>query len=111
MWVSTQSPDAASHAEVTHSLEGTQTLGATTQAPATQVSTVHGSLSAEHAVPSAFAGWVQVPVLDSHVPTSWHWSSAVHETGFDPTHAPATQVSVCEHALPSLQPVPSAAGA
>jgi hypothetical protein len=29
-------------------------------------------------------------------------------TGFDPVHVPALHVSVCVHALPSLQAVPSA---
>src|SRR5206468_11962012 len=37
----------------------------------------------------------------------WHWSEAVHTTGFVPTQAPAAQASVCVHALPSVQGVPS----
>ncbi len=45
----------------------------------------------------------------SHVPATWHWSLAVHTTGFEPTHVPLWQVSVRVHALPSLHAVPSAA--
>src|SRR5438093_12174849 len=51
---------------------------------------------------------LQVPVAGSQVPAVWHWSEAVHTTGFVPTQAPATQASVCVHALPSVQGVPSA---
>src|SRR5437870_13530639 len=53
-------------------------------------------------------GLLQVPVAGSQVPAVWHWSEAVHTTGFVPTQAPAWQVSVCVHALPSLQGAPSA---
>src|SRR5205809_2407189 len=52
-------------------------------------------------------GLLQVPVAGSQVPAVWHWSEAVHTTGFVPTQAPAAQVSVCVHALPSVQGVPS----
>ena len=31
----------------------------------------------------------QTPVNGSHVPTSWHWSSAVQTTGSAPVQAPA----------------------
>jgi hypothetical protein len=60
------------------------------------------------AVPSATAGLLHAPVAGSHVPAAWHGSEAVHVTGFDPVQVPAWQVSVREHALPSLQAVPSA---
>src|SRR5437773_1671653 len=40
------------------------------------------------------------------MPAVWHWSAAVHTTGFAPTQAPAWQVSLCVHALASLQLVP-----
>ena len=36
------------------------------------------------------AGLEQTPVVESHVPTEWHWSLAVHVTGFDPVHVPLT---------------------
>jgi hypothetical protein len=57
-------------------------------------------------VPSAFAGFEQVPVAVSQVPATWHWSEAVHTTGFPPTHVPAWLVSVCVQALPSLHAAP-----
>ena len=50
----------------------------------------------------------QVPVLGLHVPAAWHWSEAVHVTGLAPVHVPLAHVSVCVHAFPSLQVVPSA---
>src|SRR5207247_1165350 len=46
------------------------------------------------------------PVAGLQVPAVWHWSEAVHTTGFVPTHAPAWQVSVCVQALPSSQGAP-----
>jgi hypothetical protein len=33
-------------------------------------------------------GFDQAPVLVLHVPAVWHWSLAVHVTGFDPVHVP-----------------------
>ena len=39
----------------------------------------------------------------SHVPATWHWSCAVHVTGFVPVHVPDWHASVCVHAFPSLQ--------
>src|SRR5262245_26793091 len=47
-----------------------------------------------------------MPVVWLHVPTSWHWSLAAQTTGFDPVQVPFWQVSVCVHALLSLQAVP-----
>ena len=58
--------------------------------------------------PSAFAGFEHVPVDGLHVPASWHWSLALHTTGFAPVQTPAWQVSVCVQPLPSLQVAPSA---
>src|SRR5262249_20067844 len=40
----------------------------------------------------------------------WHWSWAPHTTGFEPLQAPAWQVSVCVHRLPSSQVEPSTLG-
>jgi hypothetical protein len=51
-------------------------------------------------------GFEHAPVPGLQVPATWHWSSAVQVTGFDPVHAPAWHVSVCVQALPSLQVVP-----
>jgi hypothetical protein len=61
-----------------------------------------------HVVPFAFAGFEHAPDVGSHVPASWHWSDATHVTGFEPTQAPAWQVSVWVHAFPSVHAVPFA---
>jgi hypothetical protein len=60
-----------------------------------------------HEAPLAFAGLEHVPVAALQVPAVWHWSGAAHATGLLPVHTPTWHVSVCEHALPSLQLVPS----
>jgi hypothetical protein len=65
------------------------------------------SLLSSHGLSSALAGSLQIPVDESQVPTSWHWSEAVHTTGLAPWHCPERQVSPPVHALPSLQTVPS----
>src|SRR2546429_687152 len=65
-------------------------------------------LPSSHVVPSGLAGLEQLPVAGSHVPASWHWSSAVHTTELPPVQVPAWQVSVCVQASPSLHAVPSA---
>src|SRR3989441_10009258 len=57
----------------------------------------------------ASAGFEQVPVAGSQVPTVWHWSAAVQVTGLPPVQTPAWQVSVWVQALLSLHAVPSAA--
>jgi hypothetical protein len=79
-----------------------------THVPATQASICEQALKSLHAVPSAAAGFEHTPEAGSQVPATWHWSLAAQATGFEPTHVPATQASVCEQALPSLQDVPSA---
>jgi hypothetical protein len=67
------------------------------------------ALPSLHAVPSAFAGFVQAPVDGVHVPAPWHWSVAAQVTGFAPLQTPAWQVSVWVQELPSLHAVPFAA--
>jgi hypothetical protein len=57
-------------------------------------------------VPLVAMGFEQAPVEGSHVPATWHWSDAVHVTGFEPTQVPDWQVSLWVQALPSLQDVP-----
>jgi len=69
---------------------------------------VHLPLPLAQLVPFGAIGFEHVPVVGSQAPTAWHWSEAVHVTGFEPTHVPLWQVSVRVHALPSLQPVPLA---
>jgi hypothetical protein len=61
------------------------------------------ALPSLQAAPFGFGGFEQAPVAGSHVPASWHWSDAVHVTALAPTHVPAWHVSLCVHALPSLQ--------
>src|SRR5207253_2519116 len=68
---------------------------------------VHGFASSQ-AVPLGLLGFEQAPVVGSHVPASWHWSSAVQVTGLAPPQTPAMQASVCVHEFPSSQAVPSA---
>src|SRR5437762_390332 len=76
------------------------------QAPAWQVSLCMHALAALRLVPLGLAGLLQTPDAGSQVPAVWHWSATVHTTGFAPTQAPAWQVSLCVHALASLQLVP-----
>jgi hypothetical protein len=59
-------------------------------------------------LPFAFVGFEHAPLTGSQVPARWHWSEAAQTTGFFPLQAPATQVSVCVHRLPSLHDAPSA---
>ncbi len=79
-----------------------------TQEPASQASARVQAFPSSQAVPLGFGGFEQTPVPGSQMPASWHWSSAVQLTGFAPTQAPASQASVCVHALPSSQAVPFA---
>src|SRR5689334_21575557 len=65
---------------------------------------VQASLSLQ-AVPSSLAGSDHTTVALSHVPASWHWSSALHTTGLSPVHTPVWQVSTCVHASLSLHGV------
>ncbi len=84
-----------------------QTTGfAPVQVPAWQVSVCVHALPSLHAVAVGPRGFEQTPVAGLHVPAPWHWSGAVQTTGFAPVQAPAWQVSVCVHALPSLHAVP-----
>ena len=76
--------------------------------PLLQVSACVQPFPSLHEVPSASAtGFEHCPVDGLHVPPAWQASPA-HVTGFEPVHAPLTQVSVCVHAFPSLQAVPFA---
>jgi len=84
------------------------TWSAPVHAPDWQVSVCVHALRSSHSVLSALAGFEQVPVLGLHVPAAWHWSCAVQTTDGAPVQAPAWQVSLCVHALPSLQAVPLA---
>src|SRR5437879_545986 len=92
---------------VWHWSAAVQTTGlAPTQAPAWQVSLCVHAFASLQLAPLGLARLLQAPVAGSQVPAVWHWSAAVHTTGFAPTQAPAWQVSLCVHALASLQLVP-----
>src|SRR5438876_749096 len=87
-----------------------QTTGlAPVQVPDWQVSVCVHALPSLQAVSLAAFGFEWTPVEVSHVCATWHWSSAVQTTGLAPVQVPDWQVSVCVHALPSLQAVPLAA--
>jgi hypothetical protein len=80
-----------------------------TQEPELQVSVRVHALPSSQTVPLGAGGLEHVPDAGLQMPATWHWSEAVQATEFEPTHAPAEHASVCVHALPSLQLVPSAA--
>jgi hypothetical protein len=85
-----QIPVEALHTPMSwHWLLALQTTGfPPVQVPAWQVSVrVQASLSSQ-ATPSALLGLEQTPVDVSQVPTEWHWSRAVHATGFPPEQVP-----------------------
>ena len=107
-----QAPVAGSHTPAAWQTLG---IGQTTafwpvQTPPWQVSVCVQALPSLHAVAFGFAGFEQ-PVTGSHVPTLWHWSLAVHTTGFWPVQTPLWHVSVCVQTLASLQAEPLALGA
>jgi hypothetical protein len=91
-----------------HALAGGHTIGLLpVHAPAVHASLcVHASPSS-HAVPSGASGFEQSPVVESHVPATWHASSALHVTGAPLWHAPAMHMSACVHASPSSHTAPS----
>src|SRR5437867_269735 len=103
-----QTPDAGLQMRaVWHWSAAVHTTGlAPTQAPAWQVSLCVQALASLQLVPLGLAGLLQTPDAGSQVPAVWHWLAAVHTTGLAPTQAPAWQVSLCVHALASLQLVP-----
>src|SRR5689334_16310611 len=78
------------------------------QMPAWQVSVCVQALPSLHATPSVAAGFEHTPVAGLHVPATWHWSWAVHKTGFVPVQVPAWQLSICVQPFASLQATPSA---
>jgi len=93
-----------------HWSEAVQTTGfAPVQVPAWQVSVCVQALPSVHAVPFDLGGFEQTPVPGLHVPTSWHWSSAVQVTPVqrsDPAQTPFVQTSFPVFAFPSSQGVP-----
>ena len=67
------------------------------------------ALPSSHRVPSAAAGFEQLPLVGSHEPARWHASLAVHTTGFVPTHPPALHWYVWLQRSVPAQAVPSGA--
>ena len=47
------------------------------------------ALPSLHTSPFAAMGLEQAPVLELQLPAAWHWSLAVHVTGFAPRQTPA----------------------
>ena len=77
-------------------------------APDWHVSVCVQALLSLQLAPFALFGFEQMPVAGAQVPTSWHWSIAVHTTGLAPVQLPDWHVSDVVHRLPSLQAVPFA---
>jgi hypothetical protein len=107
-----QMPVAASHTPaVWHWSSAVQpTAPPPVQMPVLHVSVLVQALLSLQTVPSVLLGFEQAPVAGLQLPTSWHWSLAVHVTRFLPTHVPAAQASVRVQASLSLQVVPSMTG-
>ena len=103
-----QKPVAVSQTPSTwHWSEAPQITGeAPVQVPAWQLSAWVHALPSLHVEPLDLFGLLQMPVPELHVPTSWHWSTALQTTGLAPTHLPAAQVSVWVHESPSVQAAP-----
>jgi hypothetical protein len=99
-------PVAGMHASVVQALLSLQTTAEPPQLPPAQTSPDVHALPSLHPVPSALAGFEQTPVPVLQVPGRWHWSDAVHTTGFAPVQTPPWQVSVCVQPFASLHPVP-----
>src|SRR3989441_2076 len=105
-----QTPDAGLQTPaVWHWSAAVHTRGlAPTQAPASQVSVCVQALPSLHGAPLALAGLLQMPDAGLQAPAVWDLSSAVQATLLAPAQAPASQVSVCVQALPSLHGAPLA---
>jgi hypothetical protein len=77
-----------------------------THAPLWQESLCVQAFPSLHVVPFAAAGFEHVPVLELHVPATWHGSLAVQVTWLAAVQTPAWQESFKSQALPSLHAVP-----
>jgi hypothetical protein len=88
------------------SLAGQVTEFEPVHVPDWHVSVLVHALPSLQPIPLGLAGLEQMPVAALQIPALWHWSLAVHTTGFDPVHAPDWHVSVCVQAFPSLHAAP-----
>src|SRR5438552_1279872 len=104
-------PVAGSHVHIGRAwCRAVQTIGLdATPLPGWQLALCVQALPSLQLDAVAALGFEQVPVAESHVLATWHWSKAVQTTGLDPTQLPFWQLSLCVQALPSLQLVPLAA--
>src|SRR2546425_536491 len=102
-------PDAGLQAPaVWHWSAAVHTTGfAPTQMPASQASVCVQASPSSQGAPLGLAGLLQMPDAGLQAPAVWHWSAAVHTTGFAPTQMPASQASVCVQPSPSSQGAPS----
>jgi hypothetical protein len=110
--VGEQTAPAVAHCPVwgSHRLPDGQLTGiAPVQTPAWQLSPLVQALPSLQPTPSAAFGLEQAPVAASHVPATWHWSSAVQTTGV-PVQTPLRQASPAVHLSPSSQAVSSGKG-
>jgi hypothetical protein len=81
-------PPVPSHDDVAWHAEGTQAYAVPPHAPPLQTSPAVQATPSLQPVPDGAAGFEQAPVDGLHVPATWHWSWAVHVTGFVPVHVP-----------------------
>jgi hypothetical protein len=104
-----QPPASSSHASIVQAMPSLQTTWLPRQVPAVQTSNTVQTSPSLQPVPSWSGGKLHWPVAGSHVPTSWQSSAGRQLTGLPATQAPDWQASLCVHASPSSQPVPSLA--
>jgi hypothetical protein len=76
------------------------------QTPFWQASLTPHAFPSSQIVPFGRGGFEHWPVAGLHVPTAWHWSSAVQTTWAPAVQAPDWQVSFRSQALPSLHTIP-----
>src|SRR5437879_4619726 len=67
-------------------------------------------MASMHGAPVSLGGALAEPDAGVQQQAVRYWLAAVHTTGLAPTQAPASQVSVCVQALPSLQGAPLSLG-
>src|SRR5436309_2623148 len=80
--------DVPLHVRVLHS-SLVQVIAVPTHWPLpSHVSLYVQALPSSHGPPGLATGLEHTPVVVSHTPATWHWSSAEHTTGLDPTQVP-----------------------
>jgi hypothetical protein len=85
-------PVAVSHVPaIWHWSEAVHVIADPVHVPAWHVSDVVQAFPSLQTVPFIFGALTHCPVVESHV-LMWHWSEALHTTGFVPVHTPAWQV-------------------